>query len=130
MSQWKVAAEPLLAAPRASQLPAVLDPEQWDELADLPDDLRDSVLTAWSVDATTFAADLPELIANGDAASIGKRAHRLRGSSASIGAAALSDVCRILEMRCMEGRPIFPHDAIAVSEQVNVARAAVGNWLA
>jgi two-component system, sensor histidine kinase and response regulator len=79
----------------------VLDSTVLDTLRQLnqpgePDIVRE-VLTVFLADAPVRLARMREALARGDAASLERAAHTLKGAAASIGAAALQISCRELE---------------------------------
>ncbi len=61
------------------------------------------LLDAFVADARRTLVRMAELARRGDVAAIAAEAHRLKGSSASVGATRLSAECRALEQAAREG---------------------------
>lgn len=87
---------------------AAIKPSVDEELRALQELLGDSfeeVANIYTAETPRRLASLEACLANGDAVGAGRLAHALAGSSASIGAGRVSELCRTLERACRNGAP-------------------------
>lgn len=120
-------ADPLVAeefVPHQRSEP-ILDPEQFGYLQDLEDSDRVNLLTRWLTHTSGHLAAVRAEVEKGDAAAVAFLAHRLRGSSATMGAAALAAVCAQVEEVSKEGA-LVPEELLAQVEiQIALVTAEV-----
>lgn len=62
------------------------------------------LVAEYRTDGAMRVADMRAALAAGDAESLRRAAHTLKGSSASLGANDLADACRVVETAAREGR--------------------------
>jgi signal transduction histidine kinase/DNA-binding response OmpR family regulator/HPt (histidine-containing phosphotransfer) domain-containing protein len=119
-------------APAAEAEPAApLDPETVEELRDLGDEgfehlYRRYVESLETTVAALLAADVTA--AADDEAGVPRLAHRLKGSSAAMGALRLADICRDLE-EAGAAAPARDASLAALREESRLVRAAVATLL-
>ncbi|MES2934161.1 MAG: response regulator [Pseudomonadota bacterium] len=87
-------------------------PQERDDTLDELDEIREMFGSDFAELGTLFLTDSPERIkamrqaaAQGDAAKLGKIAHALSGSCASIGVSAVAGLCKQVEISCKAGMP-------------------------
>jgi HPt (histidine-containing phosphotransfer) domain-containing protein len=112
-----------------------LDPETVEELRDLGDEAFGRLYRQYldslgdTIPALQTAADLAAW-SEDDERSVPRLAHRLKGSSAALGALRLADICQALLMATTAGLPEV-HDSLAALEvEGRRVRAAVTTLLA
>jgi HPt (histidine-containing phosphotransfer) domain-containing protein len=93
---------PYATTHRASQRPA-LDPKKVRELEALKPAVRARVLGAYRRDAPTVMCAIDAALEGGDATGVRDGAHRLKSSSAAVGAGKLAELCGELERRARNG---------------------------
>ena len=109
---------------------AVLDMEQFESLGELatasgdPDFLT-RLVDQYLVGARARLAELREAARRGDLAALEAAAHGLRGSSASMGAAALAAECEALEAAAGAGRMVGPGALDRLAAELQRAAAAL-----
>ena len=84
-----------------------------------------SVIDAFLPQLEAIPGDLEEALAAGDAPSVAKLSHSLKGSAANVGAQDVSDLCRTIEMAARDGdldtvRPLV-EDLRAVARETHQA---------
>jgi two-component system, sensor histidine kinase and response regulator len=97
--------DPQPAAAQAAPEPAAIDPGALERLRNLvPDEatLRD-LLDAFIVQATKLIDDLRQAADAGDATTLYRTAHSLKGSSANLGALTLAEISRRIETLGRDG---------------------------
>jgi signal transduction histidine kinase/DNA-binding response OmpR family regulator/HPt (histidine-containing phosphotransfer) domain-containing protein len=97
-------------APEPESPPAdrTLDRERFDELDDLPDDVRRPLIEAWLAEVAAFDGALRAELAAGDREAVRFRCHRLKGSSGTLGAVGVSAGCASIEDAVRNGNVITP----------------------
>jgi CheY-like chemotaxis protein len=80
--------------------------EELRALQDLFGDAFEEVANIYSAETPRRLAALEICLATGDAPGAARLAHALAGSSASIGAMRVSELCRSLELACRDGVPM------------------------
>ena len=83
------------AAPAKTATP--VDLERLSEITMGDPDLETELIITFLADTTQRLADLASVIAEGDAGSLGRTAHALKGSAGNMGANSLQDMARCLE---------------------------------
>lgn len=109
---------------------AAIDPGVEDELKalrELFDDDFEEVANIYTQETPRRLAALDTCLANNDLAGAARLAHAVSGSSASIGARAVSRACHALELACLHGAP---PDAPLLRMQIDLAYANFGARLA
>ncbi len=113
-----------------TRLAPVVDLEQFHALLELGDGVSATVLERWESDTVSSLAQLHELVATGDDAAAGMVAHRIRGASATIGAAALAQTLAHIEDLGCHGSAIPPQKLRDLDDAVAQAIAAFGTLVA
>jgi CheY-like chemotaxis protein len=83
--------------------PELLDEAVIGELESLDGVVLTDLLSLYFDDAAGLISELGDAIGRGETFAVAERAHKLRGSSATIGAAHLSDIASELEARALAG---------------------------
>lgn len=108
----------------------ILDVEQFGQIVELPPAILAQVLDSWRADTSTVGGAIVAAAAAGNVTEIAALSHRLRGSSASVGAAALASVLRRMEDDARGGRLPGPSVLDDLHAQLAAARDAVTAALA
>jgi HPt (histidine-containing phosphotransfer) domain-containing protein len=115
-------------APAGSTDDGVIDPDQFDSLLRLADARGDPTFLPTLVghfldQAATYLTELREAAAKGDVVEVMQVAHRLKGSSATMGAARVASVCEELEQAARGGAQTDPAavDVVAVALEQTAA---------
>ena len=93
-----------------------LDHTVLDELASIMDEAFVELLRAFMIDAASIVDRLREARGGGDLAGASQLAHTLKGSSANLGALALSDLCRQLNSGERTGESVDLNDSVTQIE--------------
>jgi two-component system, sensor histidine kinase and response regulator len=80
-------------------------------------DLLNRVIRIYLDDAPVRLAALREGMAQGDAPAVARAAHAFKSANANLGAAALADLCKRVELHCRGGRTEGIEDLVAAIEQ-------------
>ncbi|WP_157970479.1 response regulator [Nakamurella deserti] len=83
-----------------------LDEERFAELAELPEEIRRPMIRSWLAEVVGFDAALRAELAAGDTEAVRFRCHRLKGSSGTLGAMAVSRGCAGIEDAVRRGEPV------------------------
>jgi HPt (histidine-containing phosphotransfer) domain-containing protein len=100
----------------------MLDAAIVDELKELLGEDVGEVFDVYLDDSPKRLAEMRQCVRSGDAESLWKAAHTLKGSSRNVGASALADLCADLEVAARQG---FPADAEARVDAIESAFAEV-----
>ena len=109
----------------------ILDPEILEGLRELPGDgyanLLCEVADLFTKEAPPRLLELRQALAANDGLAVAQIAHRLKGSSANLGARQMSELCRQLEQQgnegCLEGGEMLHADLEREYERVTRALA-------
>jgi HPt (histidine-containing phosphotransfer) domain-containing protein len=110
------------AAIRPKPLEAVLDQATIQQLRDtLTAEMRRQLIDIFDVQRERCVSELAEAVGRGDRGEIRRIAHMLEGSSASLGALALSTSCEALEHVCRSGDADVAQSQVAELRMVAAA---------
>ena len=87
-------------------------------------DLLQKVIRIYLEDAPIRIAALREGMAQGDGAAVARAAHAFKSANANLGAAALADLCKRVELHCRGGQTAGAEDLVAAIEEEFVTVAA------
>ncbi|WP_188943061.1 hybrid sensor histidine kinase/response regulator [Nakamurella endophytica] len=103
----------------------VLDLEQWADLGELGPEVRDVVVDQWLADCAGFPETFRAAVDLADADAVAFRAHRLKGSSSTVGAARLSGLLNLAELAGKAGSVPAPAEIAVLLAALDEATAAV-----
>jgi signal transduction histidine kinase/DNA-binding response OmpR family regulator/HPt (histidine-containing phosphotransfer) domain-containing protein len=108
---------------------AVLDLELYGYLDEMGDEAKARVLSSFRDTCENHGADLAMHARLGDFVQVAFHAHRLRGSSATLGAELLAAACADVETAAESGEPVSELQISRVAEAIERTKAAVAEHL-
>jgi HPt (histidine-containing phosphotransfer) domain-containing protein len=97
IARWIIARPPAVPTAGGPNQASLLDRSMLDELCEGDPDMRHALVTMFSEQSLTTVSALGHAIRTGDGQGVKRDAHRLKGSSASVGALRMSALCDRLE---------------------------------